>query len=201
MPSPTKENTASFKSSNDLSKWLSKYHARESELWVKVYKKGSDVPSVTWNDIVLETLCWGWIDGVKKSLGEEAYLQRITPRKKTSAWSKRNTEHVERLIKEGRMKQSGLVHVEAAKSDGRWKNAYAPASQMKVPKDFIAAIRKKPRIKEFYETLNKSSRYAIAYGLETAKKPETRQRRFDKFMHMLSQKEAPGFGFKTKKKT
>lgn len=201
MPNATEENTKPFETAEDLRQWLSQYHSQRSELWVKVYKKASGVPSVTWNDIVLETLCWGWIDGVKKSLGEEAYLQRITPRKKGSAWSQRNTEHVERLIKEGRMKEPGLAQVEAAKADGRWENAYAPASQMEVPDDFVAAVRKQSQLLEFYETLNKSSRYAIAYGLESAKKPETRQRRFDKFMDMLSQKEAPGFGFKTKKKS
>ncbi|MBE1300166.1 MAG: hypothetical protein GJ680_09700 [Alteromonadaceae bacterium] len=198
MPSPSNENTLPFETAKDLNHWLSKNHSQETELWVKVYKKGSGIPSVAWGDIVLEALCWGWIDGMKKSLDDKAYLQRITPRKKRSAWSKINTEHVARLIAEGRMQAPGLAHVEAAKLDGRWENAYAPASQMEVPKDFIAAVQKIPELKAFYDTLNKSSRYAIAYGLESAKKPETRQRRFDKFMHMLSQKEAPGFGFKTK---
>lgn len=198
MPNPAKDEIVSFDSAKALRLWFRKHHAEKSELWIQVFKKGTGVPSVTWYDIVLEALCWGWIDGVRKSLGAASYLQRVTPRKKGSAWSKRNTEHVERLIADGRMTKAGLRQVDAARADGRWSSAYAPASQMKVPEDFISAARTQPGVSEFYESLSKSSRYAIAYGLETAKKPETRQRRFDKFLHMLSRGEAPGFGFKKK---
>ena len=127
---------------------------------------------------------------VKKSLDDQAYLQRVTPRTARSNWSKRNREHAERLISEGRMTESGLVHIRAAKADGRWQNAYA-ASEMKVPADFLAALESKPKAKQFFETLNKSSRYVIAYGLTSAKKPETRQRRFAKFIDMLARKEKP----------
>tara|TARA_R110002096_G_scaffold377231_2_gene571092 strand:- start:66 stop:638 length:573 start_codon:yes stop_codon:yes gene_type:complete len=188
IPDTTK--IESFKSPDDLSHWLEANHASENELWVKIFKKGSGVPSVSWNDVVIEILCWGWIDGVKKSLDDQAYLQRITPRKAGSNWSKRNTEHVERLIIQGRMEEPGLVPVRAAKADGRWENAYA-ASEMKVPADFLAELEARPKAKQFYETLTKSNRYAIAYGLERAKKPETRQRRFQKFMDMLIQEENP----------
>lgn len=198
-PDPTKIIT--FASSKELSQWLEANHAIDSELWVKVFKKGTGIPSVTWHEIVIETLCWGWIDGMKKSLGDQAYLQRITPRKARSTWSKRNTEHVERLISEGRMQEPGLVHVRAAKADGRWENAYLPASEMKVPADFLAALESKSKAKTFFETLNKSSKYAIAYGLVTAKRPETRERRFEKFIDMLIREEKPGFGFKKNKKT
>jgi uncharacterized protein YdeI (YjbR/CyaY-like superfamily) len=149
---------------------------------------------------VIETLCWGWIDGVKKSLDDQAYLQRITPRRIRSSWSKRNTEHIERLIIEGRMEEPGLVHVRAAKADGRWENAYS-VSEMRVPADFMAALDSRPKAKQFYETLTKSNRYAIAYGLESAKKPETRQRRFQKFMDMLIREEKPDSGFKKDKKS
>ena len=200
MSTPESARSRAFKSPGELGAWLRKNHARETELWIKIFKKGSGVASVTWADVVIETLCWGWIDGVKKSLGEEAYLQRITPRKPRSSWSRKNTEHVERLISEGRMQEPGLVHVNAAKADGRWENAYAPASEMEVPEDFLTAVRKEVKIRRFYETLNKTNRYAIAYGLTTAKKPETRQRRFDKFMGMLMREEAPDFGFKKKPK-
>ena len=165
-------------------------HATESELWVKIFKKNTGIQSVTWNDVVIEILCWGWIDGVKKSIDDQAYLQRITPRTARSNWSKRNTEHVERLINDDRMKESGLVHVRAAKADGRWENAYV-VSEMEVPADFLAALESKPDVKEFFETLNKSSRYAIAYGLISAKKPDTRIRRFEKFMNMLVHEEKP----------
>ena len=199
MPEPTSKKTRAFKSPQDLHKWLERNHALQDELWIKIFKKGSGVASVTWNEVVIETLCWGWIDGVKMSLDDSAYLQRITPRKPRSAWSRKNTEHVERLIAEARMQEPGLAQVRAAKEDGRWENAYAPASEMEVPADFLAAVESRVRIKKFYETLNKTNRYAIAYGLTTAKRPDTRQRRFDKFMDMLRRKEAPDFGFKKKK--
>ena len=198
MPEVDPAKMMTFASSEELSEWLKANHATESELWVKVFKKKSKIQSVSWNDIVVETLRWGWIDGVKKSLNEQAYLQRITPRKARSSWSKRNTEHVERLIKENRMEEPGLVHVRAAKADGRWENAYLPPSEAEVPADFVAALENRPKAKQFFQTLNKSSKYAITYGLTTAKKPETRQRRFDKFVGMLEREEKPGFGFKKK---
>ena len=188
MSKPNTSKMKSFKSAKELNNWLQANHATESELLIKIFKKGSGITSINWNEVVIESLCWGWIDGIKKSLDDQAYLQRITPRKTRSQWSKRNTEHVERLIIEGRMKESGLVHVRAAKEDGRWENAYS-ASKMKVPADFLAALESIPKAKQFYETLSKSNRYAIAYGLESAKKPETRQRRFKAFMDKLIRNE------------
>jgi len=135
-----------FATSKDLGQWLKANHAIERELWVKIYKKNTGIQSVTWDDVVIEALCRGWIDGVKKSIDDQAYLQRITPRKARSNWSKRNTEHAERLISEGRMMESGLVHVSAAKADGRWKNAYV-VSKMKVPADFLVALESKPNVR------------------------------------------------------
>lgn len=179
-----------FEKSADLSLWLKENHTIQSELWVKIYKIKSGIQSVSWNDVVLECLCWGWIDGVKKSIDEQAYFQRITPRKSRSAWSKKNTEHVECLTQAGRMQTSGLAHVEAAKQDGRWNSAYV-ASEMVVPKDFIAALENQPKAKAFYTTLNKTNRYVIAYGLTSAKKAQTRQRRFTKYMTMLALHEKP----------
>jgi len=179
-----------FKSPEELSKWLQVNHTIESELLIKIFKKGSGLQSVNWDDVVIESLCWGWIDGVKKSIDDQAYLQRITPRKTRSNWSRRNTEHVDRLIIEGRMQEAGLVHVRAAKADGRWEKAYV-VSDMKVPADFLEALENMPAAKQFYETLTKTNRYVIAYGLESAKTLETRQRRFEKFMDMLIRKETP----------
>jgi uncharacterized protein YdeI (YjbR/CyaY-like superfamily) len=190
MPKPDPSRIMTFATPKDLSEWLKVHHATESELWIKIFKKDTGVQSVTWNDVVIEILCWGWIDGVRKSIDTQAYLQRITPRKARSNWSKRNTEHVERLISEGRMTEFGLVHVRAAKADGRWENAYV-VSELEVPTDFLAALEAQPRAKQFFETLNKSSRYVIAYGLTSAKKPETRQRRFTKYMTMLVGEEKP----------
>ena len=190
MPEPDPLKILTFTTPEDLGQWLKVNYASESELWVKIYKKNTGIESVTWNDVVIESLCWGWIDGIKKSIDDQAYLQRITPRKTRSNWSKRNTEHSERLISEGRMMESGLVHILAAKADGRWESAYV-VSEMEVPEDFIAGLESKPNAKAFYETLNKSNRYAIAYGLISAKKPETRLRRFEKFMNMLVHEEKP----------
>lgn len=189
-----------FETPKQLGAWLRKNHDSCDELWVKIHKKATGLPSVSWNDIVLETLCWGWIDGMKKSLDETSYLQRITPRRPRSLWSKRNTEHVEKLIAANRMQPPGLAEVEAAKADGRWENAYKPSSEVEVPQDFIDAVAKEPAVAKFYETLTKSSRHAISFGLITAKRPETRVRRFDKFLQMLRDGEKPGFGFKAKPK-
>ncbi|CAA0103199.1 Uncharacterised protein [BD1-7 clade bacterium] len=190
MPEPNPNRIMTFASSTDLDQWLKHNHATESELWVKIFKKHTGIPSVTWNDVVIEILCWGWIDGIKKSMDDHAYLQRITPRKPQSSWSKRNREHVERLITERRMMEPGLVHVRAAKTDGRWENAYT-SSEMEVPADFAAALESKPHAKQFYNSLTKSNRYVIAYGLISAKKPETRQRRFTKFLDMLESGKKP----------
>jgi uncharacterized protein YdeI (YjbR/CyaY-like superfamily) len=160
MPVPDPSRIMTFATPKDLGHWLKVNYATESELWVKIYKKNTGIQSVTWDNVVIEALCWGWIDGVKKSLDDQAYLQRITPRKARSNWSKRNTVHAERLISEGRMMESGLVHVCAAKADGRWENAYV-VSEMEVPRDFLAALESNPNVKQFFEALNKPGRYVI----------------------------------------
>lgn len=200
MPEPDPARIMTFATPKDLDRWFKANHAVETELWIKIFKKGTGISSVTWDDVVIEALCWGWIDSVKKSIDEQAYLQRITPRKPRSNWSKRNRGHAERLISEGRMKEPGLAHVRSAKADGRWANAYA-VSDMTVPADFLAALESRARAKQFYETLSKSSRYVIAHGLTSAKQPETRQRRFETFMDMLDKEEKPEFGLNKSKKT
>lgn len=190
MPEPDPTKIMPFTSPKDFAEWLKVHHATESELWIKIFKIKAGVPSVTWDDVVIEALCWGWIDGIKKSIDDQAYLQRVTPRKTRSNWSKRNRGHVERLISEDRIEEPGLVHVRAAKADGRWENAYA-VSEMEMPDDFLAALDNEPKAKHFFETLTKSSRYVIAYGLLSAKKAETRHRRFSKFLDMLIAEEKP----------
>ncbi|MBU2972377.1 YdeI/OmpD-associated family protein [Pseudoalteromonas sp. C2R02] len=190
MPEVDPLKIMTFPTPENLGDWLKLNHATESELWVKIFKKSTKVQSVTWNDVVIEVLCWGWIDGIKKSIDDQAYLQRITPRKINSNWSKRNTEHVERLIAAKRMQESGLVHVRAAKADGRWQSAYV-ISEIKVPDDFLAELENQSRAKCFFEKLNKSNRYVIAYGLTSAKKVDTRHRRFTKYMTMLLNEEKP----------
>ncbi|WP_221076532.1 YdeI/OmpD-associated family protein [Agarivorans aestuarii] len=190
MPDPNLKKVVSFARPQELCKWLQEHHATESELWINIFKKHTGTPSVTWDDVVVESLCWGWIDGIKKSVDEQSYLQRITPRKPRSNWSKRNRQHVERLIQEGRMTPFGLLHVDAAKADGRWKNAYS-VSEMEVPKDFLAALELEPNAQQFFASLTKSNRYVIAHGLLSAKRPETRQKRFAKYLDLLARNEKP----------
>ena len=189
MPEPDKTRIQAFEDSAAFWNWLEQNHASEPELWLKIYKKGSGQKSINWEEAVVEALCWGWIDGIKKSLDDEAYLQRFTPRRKSSNWSKRNREHVDRLIAEGRMQEVGMVHVRAAQADGRWAAAYAPSSEMTIPEDLLAALEERPQAKAFFETLNRQNLYAIVYRLQTAKKPETRQRRLEQFLTMLEKGE------------
>jgi uncharacterized protein YdeI (YjbR/CyaY-like superfamily) len=188
VPEPDQTRIQAFEDSTAFWEWLELNHASEPEVWVKMYKKASGQKTINWEEAVIEALCWGWIDSVKKSFDDQAYLQRFTPRRKGSNWSKRNREHVERLIAAGRMREPGLVHMRAAQADGRWAAAYA-ASEMTVPEDFLAALEKRPKAKAFFETLNKQNRYAIAYRLQTARKPETRQKRFEQFLAMLEKGE------------
>lgn len=189
MPDPDQTRIQAFEDAPAFEEWLALNHASEPEVWVKMYKKGSGQKTISWEESVIEALCWGWIDGVRKSLDDQAYLQRFTPRRPGSNWSKRNREHVERLIAAGRIQEPGLVHVRAAQADGRWEAAYAPPSEMTVPEDFLAALEERPAAKAFFETLNKQNRYAIAYRLRTAKKPETRQKRLEQFLDMFEKGE------------
>lgn len=180
----------SFQTENDFYCWLKTHHKKYPELWVRIYKKGSGIESINWSESVRAALCWGWIDGVKKSYDDKSYIQRFTPRRSNSSWSKRNTEHVESLLNAGLMQEAGMVHVRSAKADGRWDAAYK-TSEMSVPEDFVNALDAKPHAKDFFNTLTKSSKYLIAQALLSAKKAETRQRRFDKYLEMLESKTKP----------
>lgn len=174
-----------FASTAEFYEWLRLNHNTETELWIKIYKKDSGIQSIDWNGAVKTALCWGWIDGIKKSIDNDCYMQRVTPRRAKSIWSKRNTEHVEALIEQGLMQPAGLAHVTAARADGRWQAAYSISDSKDIPEDFLAAVESNPVSKEFFASLSKSSRNIIAYGLTSAKKAETRQKRFDKFLAML----------------
>lgn len=134
-----------FPSPQALDTWLADNHAGAAELWVRIYKAGSGKPSVTWTDCVIEAIRYGWIDGQKKSLDEQSFLQRLSPRKPGSNWSSRNCAHAAKLIENGRMTPAGRVQVDAAKRDGRWDKAYAGSADMEIPKDFLKALNKLPR--------------------------------------------------------
>ncbi|MCA9686416.1 MAG: YdeI/OmpD-associated family protein, partial [Myxococcales bacterium] len=156
MPAVDSKAFASVKS---LETWLRSNHGRKQELWVRIYKKASGKPSVSWDEVVVACLAWGWIDGLKRSLDEDSYLQRITPRRPKSGWSKKNREHAERLIAEGRMQPAGLVHVEAARADGRWEQAYAGSAEMELPEDFLRALDAAPAAKAYFATLKRAQLY------------------------------------------
>lgn len=179
----------SFKTQSEFSEWLEKHHAISDGIWIQLFKKHSGVESITYAQAVEESLCYGWIDSLAKKYDEKSYIQKFTPRRTKSMWSKINIGHIERLIKEGRMKESGLKEVERAKTDGRWQKAYDSSTTMQMPEDFIKEVNKDKKAKEFFQELNKSNKFAIAFQLHNAKKPETRQRRLLKFVEMMKRGE------------
>ena len=178
-----------FAAPQDWRAWLEAHHVTATEITLKLYKKASGTPSITWEQAVIEALAYGWIDGVKRPGGEDHWLQRFTPRKARSGWSQKHRTHVERLIAEGRMAPAGLKQVEAAKADGRWDAAYAGGKDAQVPQDFLDALT--PAAAATYATLNARNRFALYYRLTTAKRPETRAKRFGEFMAMLERGERP----------
>ncbi len=178
-----------FKTPQDFSKWLKKNHATADGVWARLYKKDTGIPSMNAQQGIDEVLCYGWIDGQSKSYDEKSWLQKYTPRRARSMWSKRNRENVGRLIKEGRMQPAGLAEIERAKQDGRWDAAYDSPATMTIPEDFKKAVEKSKKAQATFDTLSKSSLYAIAWRLQTAKKPETRERRFKVLLEMLEKGE------------
>ena len=178
-----------FPSAREFEQWLAKNHAESTGIWLRFFKKNSGVLSVSYVEAVDAAICFGWIDGQLKKYDQESWLRKFTPRRPKSVWSKRNTAHAERLIKAGKMHAAGLQEVEAAKQDGRWKAAYDSASEMEIPADFVKELAKNKRAKAFFETLNRANVYAIVWRLQTAKKPETRQRRLATILAMLAKEQ------------
>jgi uncharacterized protein YdeI (YjbR/CyaY-like superfamily) len=177
--------TRTFKTPNAWRAWLAKNHAKSGGIWLRIFKKGSGKETVSYAEALDEALCFGWIDGQKDKYDESSWLQKFTPRRPKSVWSKKNRERVARLIEEQRMTQAGLAEVNAAKEDGRWDKAYDAASTMTVPADFLKELKKDKRAYEFFKTLNKANAYAIAWRLQTAKKPETRAKRMRVILKMM----------------
>jgi uncharacterized protein YdeI (YjbR/CyaY-like superfamily) len=170
--------------------WLAKNHTDPSGVWLVLAKKGTEQPtSLTYDQALEEALCHGWIDGQAARRDEATYRQRFTPRRRGSAWSKRNTGIAERLQAEGRMHPAGHAEVERAKADGRWDAAYAGPASIEVPADLAEALAAEPKAGEMFETLNSQNRYAILYRIATAKRADTRARRIDQFVAMLSRGE------------
>ncbi len=181
--------TKAFKTSGEWRRWLLKNHAASGGLWVRIYKKDSGTRTVTYAEALDEALCYGWIDGQKAGYDAESFLQKFTPRRPKSLWSKRNREHALRLIEEKRMAAAGQKEIDAAKKDGRWERAYDAPSTMEVPADFLKELKKDKGAYAFFKTLNRANVYAIAWRLQTAKKPETRARRTEALLAMLKRGE------------
>lgn len=179
----------SFDSIEKWEEWFAKNHETAQGVWLKFFKKNSGMQTITYDEALDVALCYGWIDSQLKPFDEKAYLQKFTPRRSKSMWSKRNIEHIERLMKEGRMKPAGLKQFEEAKHDGRMDAAYDKPSDMQMSEDFLQALAKDKKAQAFFQTLNKANTYAIAWRLQTAKKPETRSRRMKQLLEMLAKGE------------
>jgi uncharacterized protein YdeI (YjbR/CyaY-like superfamily) len=177
----------SFEDTNAWDAWLTAHAADSPGLWLKIAKKGSAGRSISYSDALDVALCHGWIDGQKGRLDDEYWLQRFTPRKPGSKWSKINTERAAALIESGRMRPAGLHQVERAQADGRWEQAYETQSRVTVPEDLARALAANQRARAFFATLDSTNRYAILYRIGTAKRPETRAKRIDTFVAMLSE--------------
>ena len=179
----------SFANQADWRAWLAAHHdARPEGVWLKIAKKGSDVASVDYPQALEVALCYGWIDGQKKGLDETHWLQRFTPRRSRSIWSKVNRAKADALVEAGEMQPSGLAEMERAKADGRWAAAYDGQRTSAVPDDLAAALAGNAVAREFFATLDSTNRYAILHRLQTAKKPETRARRLAQFVEMLGER-------------
>ena len=176
-----------FATTEDWDAWLREHHETATGgVWIKFARKASGIPTVTYRDALQVALRFGWIDGQARSHDESWYLQRFTPRRARSIWSKRNRDFATALIEAGEMEPAGLREVERAKADGRWDAAYDAPSTAKVPEDLQAALDANPAATEFFAGLDRQNRYAILHRLQTAKRPETRARRIEKFVAMLA---------------
>jgi uncharacterized protein YdeI (YjbR/CyaY-like superfamily) len=177
--------TIPFASAAEWEAWLEANHASAAGVWIKMAKKDTGIESVRYPEVLESALCFGWIDGRREALDERYFLQRYTPRRARSRWSRINREKAQLLIEEGRMRPSGLAEVERAQDDGRWAAAYAGQKSITVPDDLQRELDARPQAKAFFAGLNSQNRYAILYRLQDAKKPETRARRLAQFVAML----------------
>ena len=178
-----------FKDMAALEKWYAKNAGTATELWIKLHKKGSGLKSVTNVESLDVALCWGWIDGIRKSFDDKSFLQRYTPRTKKSIWSQVNIAHIERLRKAGRMQPAGAVQVELAKADGRWAKAYGGFSGEQFPADLLAAIKAEPKALELFQTLNAQNRFALGFRTHQMKTEAGRQKKIASFVEMLKRGE------------
>jgi uncharacterized protein YdeI (YjbR/CyaY-like superfamily) len=185
MPKELDLPVAEFKTQTAWEKWLAKNHDKSQGVWMRFYKKASGVKSMNYDQALDGALCYGWIDGQTNKYDDVSWVQRFTPRRARSGWSKRNVGHVARLIEAGKMHLAGQAQIDAAKADGRWEIAYDSHSTMTIPEDFLKALAKNKKAKAFFDSLNKANLFSIAYRLQTAKTPETREKRMKKILEMM----------------
>ncbi|BCH26302.1 YdeI/OmpD-associated family protein [Mesorhizobium sp. L-8-3] len=178
-----------FRDAESFYTWLGTHHDREEEVWIKIHKVDSGLESITPKEAIDVVLCWGWIDAVRKGLDATSYLQRYTPRGRKSIWSQINVDNVARLIREGRMTDHGLKHIEAAKADGRWDRAYQNGKNLKIPDDLQAAIDAEPEAREMLGKLSEQNRFALAFRMHNIRTDAGRRRRIESFVEMLKRGE------------
>ena len=178
-----------FKTAETFETWLEKNQDNLNGLWLKIFKKDSGIKTISYAEALDVALCYGWIDGQKKTFDELAYLQKFCPRRDKSIWSKINIGHVQRLIEAGRMKPAGLKAIDKAKENGNWEKAYDSPSKMTIPEDFLKELRKNKKAEAFYKGLNKTNLFSIGFRLQTAKKQETREKRIREIIEMLARGE------------
>ena len=178
-----------FKDEQSFYDWLSKHHDSWDEVWIKIHKVDSGLPSINAKQAIDVILCWGWIDAVRKGFDDKSFLQRYTRRGRKSIWSKINVDNVARLIKSGQMTEHGLKHVEAAKADGRWDKAYGAGKDMKIPDDLQAAIDAEPAAKEMLGKLTEQNRFALAFRTHNMKTEAGRKKKIEGFVEMLKRGE------------
>lgn len=178
-----------FKDADAFYAWLSKHHDSEPEVWIKIHKVGSGLPSITAKEAIDVVLCWGWIDAVRKGFDDRSFLQRYTPRGRKSIWSKLNVDNVARLIEEGRMTEHGLREVEAAKADGRWDRAYGSGKGLPIPDDLQAAIDASPKARAMLPRLTEQNRFALAFRIHNLKTEAGRKKKIATFVEMLERGE------------
>ncbi len=176
----------SFATQQEWEVWLAEHHTDTQGLWIKFAKKGTGIASLSYAEALEGALCYGWIDGQKAAFDDQYWLQKFTPRRPKSIWSKVNCDKATILLASGRMHAAGRQQVELAKADGRWESAYESQSKITVPDDFQRELDNNPKAKEFFVTLNSANRYAILFRIQTAKKAETRSARIQKFIEMLA---------------
>ncbi len=179
-----------FTKIKELHDWFDKNHALTEGVWIRYFKKATGKPTIIHDQAIDEALCFGWIDGLINKYDEESWVVRFTPRKAKSVWSKVNVAKVEKLIEEGRMRESGLMHIESAKADGRWDAAYAGPATMTLPDEFVELLKTDKGAWEYYQTLNKTNKYAVGYRLAVIVDPEKKKQKTQQLFAMLKSRKS-----------